>query len=78
MSLLIGLSGLQLRGKVRKRRKNRKSWVRQGITSLWWDSLRTGVTVDEEWKGNFRMSRSSFFKLYDELPLNHKLVLRHK
>ena len=68
MSLSIGFSGPQLRGKVRKKRKNRKSWVRPGITSLWWDSLRNGVTVDEEWKGNLRMSKSSFFQVEDELP----------
>ena len=65
---LIGFSGPQLRAKfIRKGRKRRKFWVRPGRSSLWWDNLRTGVTVDEEWKENFRLSKSSFFKLCDEL-----------
>ena len=65
---VIGFSALRSKaGKVKKKRRRRRFWVRPGRTSLWWDNLRGGVAVDEEWKENFRMSKSSFFKLCDEL-----------
>ena len=68
LSQLICLNAAhQLKLKVRKRRKRRRFWVRPGRTSLWWDNLIAGVAVDEEWKENFRMSKSRFFKLRDEL-----------
>ena len=64
---LIGFSGPQMKRKMKKRRKRRRFWIRPGRTSLWWDNLRAGLSIEEEWKENFRMSRSSFFKLCDEL-----------
>ena len=64
---LIGFSGPQLKGKAKRRRNRGRFWVRPGRTSLWWNNLRTGVSVDVEWKENFRMSKSSFLKLCDEL-----------
>ena len=39
VSVLIGFSGLQLKGNVRKTRKRRRFWVRPGRTSLWWDNM---------------------------------------
>lgn len=38
-----------------------------GRTSLWWDNIRNGVSLDEEWRQNFRMSRTNLQKLTDEL-----------
>jgi hypothetical protein len=64
---LVGFSGPQMKGKIKKRRKRRRFWIRPGRTSLWWDNLWTGVSIEEEWKENFRMSRNSFLKLCDEL-----------
>uniref|UniRef100_A0A1X7VT90 Uncharacterized protein n=1 Tax=Amphimedon queenslandica TaxID=400682 RepID=A0A1X7VT90_AMPQE len=75
---LIGLiSGSQAQlmrvKRIKKKRKPRKYWVRPGRTSLWWDNMRRGETVDEEWKENLRMSKPSFLKLCDEL---HPFIVR--
>ena len=55
--------------KHRKRSKigRRKYWVKPGRTSLWWENLLNGLSADEEWKINFRMSRRDFFHLADLL-----------
>ena len=55
--------------KHRKRRKigRKKYWVKPGRTSLWWENLLNGLSADEEWKINFRMSRRDFFHLADLL-----------
>lgn len=59
-------------GAISKKRLGRKGtrrrfWVRPGRTSIWWDNIIRGLTVNEEWKENFRMSKSSFYKLCNEL-----------
>ena len=51
--------------KKSRTRKPRKSWIRPGRTSQWWDNFMNGVMLEEEWKENFRMSKCSFFKLCD-------------
>lgn len=38
-----------------------------GRTSLWWDNIRNGVALDDEWRQNFRMSKPSLEKLALEL-----------
>ena len=42
-------------------------WVRPGRTSAWWDNIRDGISLPEEYKENFRMSRESLEKLCEEL-----------
>lgn len=54
------------RGKVCKRRRQRRCWVRPGRTRVWWDKFVNEV-VPEEWKENFRMCEENFLKLCDEL-----------
>ena len=66
---LVGFSSPQMKGKMKNRRKRRKLWIRPGRTSLWWDNLRTRLSIEEEWKENFRMSRNISFKLCDELAM---------
>ena len=51
---LVGFSSPQMEGKIKKRRKHRKLWIKPGRTSLWWDNLRTGLSIEEEWN-NHRM-----------------------
>ena len=46
-------------------RKPRKAWIRPGRTSQWWNNFMNGVMLEEEWKENFRMSKSTFFTLSD-------------
>ena len=33
----------------------------------WWDSFSNNVAPPEEWRENFRMSRATFFSLWDKL-----------
>ena len=49
--------------KHRKRKKigRRKYCVKPGRTSLWWENVLNGLSTDEEWKINFRMSREISF-----------------
>ena len=46
-------------------RKPRKAWIRPGRTSQWWDNFVSGLMLEEEWKENFRISKSTFLKLCD-------------
>lgn len=41
--------------------------MRPGRTAAWWDNFVTGVVVEEEWKENFRMSKTNFLNLCSEL-----------
>ena len=62
-----------------KIRRQRRYWVRPGRTCAWWDSFVNGTVVAEEWKENFRMSKSTFLKLCDELRphiTRHDTVMR--
>ena len=46
---------------------------RPGGSSVWWDNLMNNVTVASEWKENFRMSKTTFLDLCDDLrPLLEK------
>ena len=50
-----------------RRATRRRFWVRPGRTSSWWDNFVNGVVVDEEWRENFRMSKTSLVTLSEEL-----------
>ena len=45
-----------LRKRRWQNRQMRQFWVRPGRSSVWWDNLMNNVTVESEWKENFRMS----------------------
>ena len=45
----------------------RRFWTRPGRTSAWLDNFASQTVVEEEWKENFRMNRSSFLLLCEEL-----------
>ena len=49
--------------RVSKRRKDRRFWERPGRTVVWWDTLKNGLVIPEEWNETFRMSKESFDKL---------------
>lgn len=49
------------------RRKKRSCWMKPGRTALWWENILNGVSPEESWKKNFRMSRNDFMELATEL-----------
>jgi len=57
--------------KVKKRANHhrRRFWTRPGRTSAWWDNFINGTMIEEEWRENFRMSKTSLLKLAEELTL---------
>lgn len=44
-------------------RTRRRYWVRPGRSDAWWKNILKGVSVTEEWRENFRMSKKTFFSL---------------
>ncbi|XP_060780301.1 putative nuclease HARBI1 [Neoarius graeffei] len=53
----------------RKPYMERRFWVRPGRSSAWWDNFVDQVVVAEEWRENFRMSRSALIHLSERLCL---------
>ena len=45
----------------------RRFWTRPGRTSALWDNFINGTMIEEEWRENFRMSKTSLLKLAEEL-----------
>lgn len=60
-------SQLVMRRPLHHRRRPRHYWIKPGRTCSWWDNFLANVVPPEEWKENFRMSRSSFFLLCEKL-----------
>ena len=60
-------SQLVMRRPLHHRRRPRHYWIKPGRTCSWWDNFLTNVVPPEEWKENFRISRSSFFLLCQKL-----------
>ena len=50
-----------------RRNRRRRFWVRPGRTASWWENFETEVVLPEEWRENFRMSRSSLLSLSEML-----------
>ena len=53
--------------KKRSNHHRRRIWTRPGRTSAWWDNFINGTMIEEEWRENFRMSKTSLLKLAEEL-----------
>ena len=54
--------------KVRRlQRKQRTRWVNDGRTDQWWQNMFSGVSPEEDWKKNFRMTRVEFKDLCELL-----------
>ena len=53
--------------KGKKKRRQRRFWTRPGRTSSRWQSFRNNLVVEEEWRENFRLSKTMFNKLCNEL-----------
>ena len=52
---------------------NKKVWVRPGRSMVCWDDSLNVVTIESEWKENFRIFKSTFLGLFDHLtPLLEK------
>lgn len=58
-------------GRIQKRNKKRKCkrscWVKPGRTCAWWDSFVKDIVDPEEWRENFLMSKTTVFRLCNEL-----------
>ena len=68
LSLSDGRIGRQRQLKrLGRQPRPRRFWVRPGRTSAWWDNFVNQIVIEEEWRENFRMSRSSLYKLADQL-----------
>ena len=52
--------------KLRKVAVPRRFWVRPGKTNMWWQGFAQNIVTDEQWRDNFRMDNTSFYKLCDE------------
>ena len=65
LHLMRGLTLLRLQSSSSWQR--RRFWIRPRRTNAWWMSMKLGLTVEEEWKENFRMLKESFYKLTDKL-----------
>ena len=52
--------------KRKKKRRQRRFWTRPGRTS-WWQSFKNYLVVEEEWRENFRLSKTTVNKLCNEL-----------
>ena len=64
---------LLLDTKKRKGKKKKEDHDDSGRTSSWWQSFKNNIVVEEEWWENFRLSKTTFNKLCNELrPLLHK------
>ena len=50
------------------RRKPKSVWVVDGRDDIFWQNLLNQKSRDWCWKKNFRLSRESFFSLYEQLP----------
>ena len=51
----------------RLRRRQRSTWFNNGRTDQWWKNMFTGVSPEEDWKRNFRMTRQEFDDLCEQL-----------
>ena len=45
----------------------KRHWVRPGRNTLWWDNILSGISVEDERRENFRMTRETFNCLCTEL-----------
>ena len=48
-------------------RKERRHWVRPGRNNIWWKNIVSGISLQDEWRENFRVSRETFDYLCNEL-----------
>ena len=51
----------------KQRRRRRRFWIRPGRTCAWWNNFLSDAVLPEEWKENFRMTKTSFYTVFDEL-----------
>ena len=76
-ALLTSATPTVIRRRKWQHQKPGAFWVKPGRTPKWWDNMVNGVCLPSEWKDNFRMSRSTFNELCDELrPLHERQSTR--
>ena len=63
----LHLNRLKNQNMLRLMRSPRSVWYKTGRTDQWWVNMIDHSLPDEEWKKNFRLSRTQFFSLLEEL-----------
>ena len=48
-------------------RKERRHWIRPGRNNIWWKKIISGISLQDEWRENLRVSRETFDYLCNEL-----------
>ena len=67
MMLAVTLSSSGRKGKMKRKRKPKRYWIRPGRSDLWWIHIQSGISANEEWKENFRVSIDTFRFICNEL-----------
>ena len=65
-NILIASSNCRVR-KLKKAKVARRFWIRPGRCGVWWSNFQSRITLLEEWKENFRMSKQTFDVLCHQL-----------
>ena len=73
---LLSMNSCHHKVKKRANHHRRRFWTRPGRTSALWDNFINGTMIEEEWRENFRMSKTSLLKLAEELRDNEHCKLR--
>jgi len=58
---------MEKKNKSHRRDIKRNAWKIPGRTDLWWTNLLLGISPEDEWHKNLRMSRKIFMKLVDHI-----------
>ena len=65
--------------KAKRRMRQYRRMLRPGRSNIWWENFLNNKVVNEEWKENFRMSKSNFMKLCNQLrPYIEKKTTRFR
>ena len=64
---LLSMNSGHHKGKKRANHHQRRFWTRAGRTTAWWDNFINGTMIEEEWRDNFRMFKTSLLKLAEKL-----------
>ena len=65
--------------KAKRRMRQDRRMLRPGRSNIWWENFLNNKVVNEEWKENFRISKSNFMKLCNQLrPYIEKKTTRFR
>ena len=67
MMLAMSVRSSGREGKMKRKRKPKRYWIRPGRSDLWWIHIQSGLSANEEWNENFRVSIDTFCFICNEL-----------